>query len=58
VPGYLCLDDTFIPHERSKKMEGVYWDWDHALRRNVLGTRRGGAHLDGRVPEDTRRRGT
>jgi hypothetical protein len=39
VPGHLCLDDTFIPHERSKKMEGVYWDWDHALRRNVLGTR-------------------
>jgi hypothetical protein len=39
VPGHLCLDDTFIPHERSKKMEGVYWDWDHALGRNVLGTR-------------------
>lgn len=39
VPGWLCLDDTFIPHERSKKMQGVYWDFDHALRRNVLGTR-------------------
>ena len=39
VPGYLCLDDTFIPHERSKKMDGVYWDFDHALNRNVLGTR-------------------
>ncbi len=25
TPGYLCLDDTFIPHERSKKMDGVYW---------------------------------
>ena len=39
TPGYLCLDDTFIPHERSKKMDGVYWDFDHALNRNVLGTR-------------------
>jgi hypothetical protein len=39
VPGYLCLDDTLVPHERGKKMEGVYWDWDHALRRNVLGSR-------------------
>jgi hypothetical protein len=39
VRGWLCLDDTLIPHERSKKMRGVYWDWDHALRRNVLGTR-------------------
>jgi hypothetical protein len=38
-PGWLCLDDTFIPHERSRKMQGVYWDWDHALGRNVLGTR-------------------
>ena len=39
VAGYLCLDDTLIPHERSKKMRGVYWDHDHALNRNVLGTR-------------------
>jgi hypothetical protein len=39
TPGYLCLDDTFIPHERSKKMDGVYWDFDHALNRNVLGSR-------------------
>lgn len=39
VRGWLCLDDTFIPHERSKKMQGVYWDYDHALGRNVLGTR-------------------
>jgi hypothetical protein len=39
VAGYLCLDDTLIPHERSKKMQGVYWDHDHALGRNVLGTR-------------------
>ncbi len=39
VPGYLCLDDTFIPHERARKMDGVYWDHDHALNRNVLGTR-------------------
>jgi hypothetical protein len=39
VPGHLCLDDTFIPHERARKMEGVYWDHDHALNRNVLGTR-------------------
>jgi len=37
--GHLCLDDTLIPHERSKKMDGVYWDFDHALNRNVLGTR-------------------
>lgn len=39
VRGWLCLDDTFIPHERGKKMEAVYWDFDHALRRNVLGSR-------------------
>ena len=39
VRGWLCLDDTFIPHERSRKMQGVYWDYDHALGRNVLGTR-------------------
>jgi len=39
VGGYLCLDDTFIPHERARKMDGVYWDHDHALNRNVLGTR-------------------
>jgi len=39
VAGYLCLDDTFIPHERSKKMKGVYWDYDHSLGRNVFGTR-------------------
>ena len=38
VAGYLCLDDTFIPHERSKKMKGVYWDYDHSLGRNVLVT--------------------
>ena len=25
VRGYLCLDDTFLPHARSKKMEAVYW---------------------------------
>jgi hypothetical protein len=39
VRGWLCLDDTCIPHERSRKMRGVYWDYDHALGRNVLGTR-------------------
>jgi hypothetical protein len=39
VRGRLCLDDTLVPHERSKKMRGVYWDYDHALRRNVLWTR-------------------
>ena len=39
VLGWLRLDDAFIPHERSRKMEGVYRDWDHALRRNVLWSR-------------------
>ncbi len=39
VPGYLCLDDTLIPHVRGKKMKGVYWDHDHALNRNVFGSR-------------------
>ena len=39
VRGWLCLDDTLIPHERGRKMDGVYWDWDHALRRHVLGSR-------------------
>ena len=39
VQGWLCLDDTLIAHERAKKMKGVYWDYDHAFRRNVLGSR-------------------
>jgi len=39
VRGYLCLDDTLIPHERGKKMRGVYWDHDHALGRHVFGSR-------------------
>ena len=37
--GYLVIDDTLIPHPRSKKMEGVYWDFDHAENRNVYGQR-------------------
>jgi len=39
VKGMLILDDTLLPHPRSKKMEGVYWDWDHAEGRNVFGQR-------------------
>jgi hypothetical protein len=38
-PGYLILDDTLIPHPRSRKMQGVYWDFDHAENRNVYGQR-------------------
>lgn len=38
-PGYLIVDDTLLPHPRSKKMEGVYWDHDHAENRNVYGQR-------------------
>lgn len=36
VQGYLIIDDTAIQHKRSKKIEGVYWDFDHAERRNIL----------------------
>lgn len=36
IKGYLILDDTAIPHTRSKKIEGVYWDFDHAEGRNLL----------------------
>jgi len=39
VEGYLVIDDTLIPHPRGRKMKGVYWDHDHALGRNVLGSR-------------------
>lgn len=34
--GYLIIDDTAIQHKRSKKIEGVYWDFDYAEGRNVL----------------------
>lgn len=37
--GYLIIDDTLIPRPRSKKVAGAYWDYDHALRRNVCGHR-------------------
>jgi hypothetical protein len=39
VRDYLVIDDTFIPHPRGRKMKGVYWDYDHALGRNVFGSR-------------------
>ena len=39
VKGALCLDDTFLAHPRSKKMKGVYWDWDHSEKRHVFGQR-------------------
>jgi len=37
--GFLIIDDTLLPHPRSKKIKGVYWDYDHALNRNVFGQR-------------------
>lgn len=37
--GVLIIDDTLLHHMRSKKMEGVYWDWDHAEGRYVFGQR-------------------
>jgi hypothetical protein len=39
VEGYLIIDDTLIPRPRSKKVKGAYWDYDHALKRNVCGHR-------------------
>ncbi len=39
VRGVLILDDTLLPHDRSKKMAGVYRDWDHAEQRFVYGQR-------------------
>ena len=37
--GVLILDDTLLQHPRSRKMQGVYWDWDHAEQRYVFGQR-------------------
>ncbi len=37
--GWIIVDDVLLPHCRGKKMEGVYWDYDHADRKNVLGMR-------------------
>lgn len=37
--GFLILDDTFLLHPRSKKIKGVYWDYDHSLKRKVFGQR-------------------
>lgn len=39
VKGVLIIDDTLLQHPRSKKMKGVYWDWDHAEQRYVFGQR-------------------
>lgn len=39
VKGVLIIDDTLLNHPRSKKMKGVYWDWDHAEGRYVFGQR-------------------
>lgn len=37
--GFLIIDDLLLPHPRSKKIKGVYWDYDHALKRPVFGQR-------------------
>jgi len=37
--GWLILDDTHLPRPRSKKVEGAYWDFDSAIKRNVMGYR-------------------
>ena len=37
--GYLVIDDTCIVRPRGKKVEGAYWDYDHALGKSVLGYR-------------------
>jgi len=37
--GWIIVDDVLLPHCRGKKMEGVYWDHDHADKKNVLGMR-------------------
>lgn len=37
--GWIIVDDVLLPHRRGRKMEGVYWDYDHADRKNVLGMR-------------------
>ena len=37
--GFLIIDDTLLPHPRSKKIKGVYWDYDHAQNRCVFGQR-------------------
>jgi SRSO17 transposase len=36
LKGYLVIDDTAVQHKRSKKVKGVYWDFDHAENRNIL----------------------
>ena len=37
--GFLIIDDILLPHPRSKKIKGDYWDYDHALKRNIFGQR-------------------
>jgi hypothetical protein len=37
--GWLIIDDVLLPHRRGKRMEGVYWDFDHTLGKNTLGMR-------------------
>lgn len=37
--GILIIDDTLLKHPKGKKMEGVYWDWDHTEKRNMKGQR-------------------
>jgi hypothetical protein len=37
--GWIIVDDVLLPHCRGKKMEGVYWDHDHAEKKHVLGMR-------------------
>ncbi len=36
IRGYLIIDDTAVQHRRSKKVKGVYWDFDHADNRSIL----------------------
>lgn len=37
--GWLIIDDVLLLHRRGKKMEGVYWDYDHTEEKNMLGMR-------------------
>jgi len=37
--GWLIIDDVLLLHRRGKKMEGVYWDYDHVEEKNMLGMR-------------------
>lgn len=36
INGYLIIDDVIVPKRRSKRIFGVYWDYDHNEKKSIL----------------------